>query len=840
MVDFSKLRGRKTRSLDIDPLKLFEDLDKKVGKEYLWPPQEFVLKEWYEKYRSNDDTIIKLPTGHGKTLVGLLILYSSLKEGKGPALYLCPNTYLVKQTVDQAKLFGIKTVLPSLSGELPPEFRNSEAILVTTCQKLFNGFSKFGIASSQRSSIEIGALVMDDAHKCLDIIRESFSISVNNENDAYKAMLNLFQEPLKKQEPGTFDDLQCNFDDCIISVPFWHWYDQREEVRRILRENREDDKIKFAWNLIKNKLDACNCIFSGKRMEISPRLLPIELFPSFSECKRRIFLSATLTDDAFLIKDLGIDSESVNSPLSYNKEKFSGERLILIPSLIDVGLERKDIIPWIDVLVNKYGQFGFFSIVPSFKLAQDWGTSVVTNVSEIQNNIEELKTKINNGDVKQILVLVNQYDGIDLPDDICRILCLDSLPAYSTLADRYIQYTRPESILIRQMLSQKIEQGIGRSIRGRSDYSIVIIMGTELTNFMSVHSKRVDFSAETQQQILIGEELANDMKGDGSPFEVMETLISQFLEREEGWREYYKDWMSKVDAHTVIHENIDRFVNEAEAEKAYQRGQYDNAAQIAQNLADNSSDDKEKGWYLQQKAIYQYRADPSESMRTQMKAFEKNTRLFRPESEISYRRIVSTDKTRSEKILAFINDSESINELNIHAKAILDMLHFNQTSDLFEENISEIGLLLGFDTNRPEKMTGRGPDNLWSIGNNQYWIIECKNEVINKREISKKDTGQLNVSVAWFKDTIKDGIGVPVFIHPSRVLAYQAYVTESFWVMEPEKLDELKSNVSKLYSSIISSGKDNVTSEIIQRKLVEFSLDLGQLRNTYLKEGKRQ
>ena len=53
------------------------------------------------------DLAIKMNTGAGKTLVGLLILQSCLNEHRGPALYVTPSPYLAEQVTDQAALLGV-------------------------------------------------------------------------------------------------------------------------------------------------------------------------------------------------------------------------------------------------------------------------------------------------------------------------------------------------------------------------------------------------------------------------------------------------------------------------------------------------------------------------------------------------------------------------------------------------------------------------------------------------------------------------------------------------------------------------------------------------------------
>ena len=129
MIDFKDLLDEKPKDKEKNPLEIFKRLDKKSGKEYLRPHQEMILSRWNKNFLENKDTIVKMHTGQGKTLVGLLMLHSSMNAGLGPALYLCPNNYLVSQIIEESKSFGIPTVEFSGSGSPPPlEFKNSEAI----------------------------------------------------------------------------------------------------------------------------------------------------------------------------------------------------------------------------------------------------------------------------------------------------------------------------------------------------------------------------------------------------------------------------------------------------------------------------------------------------------------------------------------------------------------------------------------------------------------------------------------------------------------------------------------------------------------------------------------
>lgn len=216
MVDFKRLKEKELKSKNTDPIVIFENLDKNVGKEYLRPIQEDILNKWFTEYQDNKDTIIKLPTGDGKTLIALLLLQSSLHAGKGPALYICPNDILVKQTIKQAEEFGIKVVSTERREDIPTEFINSQAIYVANCNKLFNGFSKFGISGS-RDIEKIGSLIMDDAHKCLDIIKDSFTLKIlkSKNTEIYNNILRLFSNSLKSQSIGKYDDIIIGFHESL-------------------------------------------------------------------------------------------------------------------------------------------------------------------------------------------------------------------------------------------------------------------------------------------------------------------------------------------------------------------------------------------------------------------------------------------------------------------------------------------------------------------------------------------------------------------------------------------------------------------------------------------------
>ena len=409
MVNFkNRLVGKKAEK-PTDPVKLYETLDRAHDKGPLRPAQLAVLGDWFGNYQSTRDVIVKLHTGQGKTLIGLLMLQARLNAGKGPALYLCPDNFLIAQTCDQAKQFGIATC--TADPELPDEFMSGDKILVTSVQKLFNGLTKFGL---NRQSIAIETLLLDDAHACADTIRDQCRIRIPSDEAAYSALRTLFAADLEMQGIGTFADICNDKRDALLPVPYWAWVSREAEIAGILSAHAGRDQIKFAWPLLKDMLGHCQCIISGAAIEIEPYIAPLSAFGSYWKAKHRVFMSATVTDDAFLVKGLQLAPETITKPLSYAKETWSGEKMVLLPSLIHEELDREHIVKGFGV-PNSKRRYGVVALVPSFPRTKDWEAygAIVARKETLSDNIDRLKR----GEFEKTVVLANRYDGIDLPDD---------------------------------------------------------------------------------------------------------------------------------------------------------------------------------------------------------------------------------------------------------------------------------------------------------------------------------------------------------------------------------------------------------------------------------------
>jgi replicative superfamily II helicase len=836
MIDFNQMVTGKVAGRPTDPVELYDTLDRSVDKGPLRPAQESVLREWHSARREEDSVLVKLHTGQGKTLVGLLMLQAQLNKNEGPVVYICPDNYLIDQTCDQAKQFGIKTC--RADPDLPDAFSNGERILVTSVQKMFNGLTKFG---TFRRSIKVGTLLLDDAHACSDSIRDACRIRIPKDEPAYTALRTLFAHDLELQGVGTFADLLNSSRDSVLPVPYWSWGEHVTDVAKILSDESEKKSIKFAWPLLRDILQSCQCIFSGVAVEIEPYLAPLEAFGSYANAKHRIFMSATVTDDAFLIKGLKIPPSTITNPITYAKERWSGEKMVLIPSLISDSLDR-------DMIVSTFGRpistrkYGVVALTPGFDWTHNWEKygAKIAKKETVTQEIERLRQ----GSYSATLVLVNRYHGVDLPDDTCRILIFDSKPFSENLADRYEEACRPDSATTLMRTVRTVEQGMGRSVRGEKDYSVIVVTGSELTRLLRDKDSRNFLSSQMSAQIEIGLEIAakaqEGIKNGGDPQAALVELVSQSLGRDEGWKNYYASRMGAVKPKGPNEVVLNTYTIELQAEQQFSDGDYGKATKLIQNLLDTQiTSADEKGWYLQTMARYKFSSNRTEAQRLQVAAHKANRFLLKPPHGTTVTTLTLISHGRVERIIEWLRKFDGYPQLDVAISDILGSLSFGVAADRFEHALNELSFALGFVGERPDKEWKEGPDNLWALDDKNYILWECKNEVeLTRGEINKREADQMNRSAAWFIKHYPGFTARKIMVHPSYKEASAASFMHEVDVVRPAELTKLMRALRAFFKSFENSNFADFSPAHIQGLVDAHKLTVSDLLTSYGKKTK--
>lgn len=789
MVNFKGRLAGRAAVRPVDPIELYKTLDRAHDKGPLRPSQEAVLYQWNVRSAKTRDVIIKLHTGQGKTLVGLLMLQARLNGGKGPVVYLCPDNFLIAQTCEQARQFGIHTC--TTRDELPEEFLNSTSILVTSVQKLFNGKTKFGLKGG---SIDVDTVLMDDAHACADRIREACRIRIPSDEPAYSLLKALFAMDLEQQGTGTYADIENGKREALLPVPYWSWIERESEVAKILSAHSDRKSIKFAWPLLRDSLPHCQCIFSGAAVEIEPYLPPLDAFGSYANAEHRIFMSATVTDDAFLVKGLRLAPKTITNPLTYEKETWSGEKMVVIPSLIHEDLDR-------DLIIAGFGKpqsdrkFGLVALVPSVPMSKPWADkgSTVADKDTIDAVVEELRR----GDFADTVVLVNRYDGIDLPDETCRVLVFDSRPYSESLIDLHAEAVRPRSEATLMRTVRTVEQGMGRSVRGEKDYSVIVMIGPDLVRLIREKSTRRFLSPQVDKQIQIGLEVAEmarqDVADGEKPAKAFIALVNQSLKRDADWKAFYSEQMDGIVPRGPNEDVLNLYAGELAAEEAYLAGDYAGASSSLQKLLDSGKvDESDRAWYLQERARYEWVSNRPEAQTLQVAAHKKNRLLLKPPTGVTVTKLSVVSQGRSERMADWLRKFDNYADMDVTLSDILGRLRFGVKADNFEQALDELSFALGFAGERPDKEWKEGPDNLWALDDTRYLLIECKSEVdVTRAEVSKREAEQMNRSAAWFEKHYKGTRATRLIIHPAKRIESAAAFTHEVEGVTEQDLNRL-------------------------------------------------
>src|SRR2546422_1954778 len=167
------------------------------------------------------------------------------------------------------------------------------------------------------------------------------------------------------------------------------------------------------------------------------------------------------------------------------------------------------------------------------------------------------------------IVLANRYDGIDLPNDACRLLVLSGLPRAVGEYELHRANVFAGAASLSRAIAQKIEQGMGRAARGPGDYCVVIVMGQDLVSWLGKEANLRFLTTSTYSQLEMGIEISKNIS-DSKDF--MSTINRSF-KREKEWVTYHAETLADLTFNIAVKkEEIDRAAAERQALQLWRDG----------------------------------------------------------------------------------------------------------------------------------------------------------------------------------------------------------------------------------------------------------------------------
>ena len=724
-----------------DPESIFRDLQIPNIKG-LWSQQADILRDYYSDYQSKPDVAIELPTGTGKTLIGLLIAEYRRRSNRERVLYLCPTKQLARQVHSKAMEYGLPVSLLIGPQKNYPEkeyhnYASSRTVGITTYSAIFN--------TNPYRMDEANVLLLDDAHSAENYISSLWTVEIKrNENkEVFESIIDLFKEDISEFNylrimNGDIDYYKQLFD----LIPYPSYIKKLPELIHLIEANIEDcGDEKYSWSKINENMEACQLFFSTKEINIKPIIPPTETHPSFSGPKQRIYMSATLGDGGNLERIAG-KKKIYKIPIPKGWEKDSnGRRLILFPNMnfdenqaleVAIGAIRNQGRVLVLCPNNNAAQFFIKEIekeLPDYSIMES---------SEIEDSLDPFLSK-----EKAILVLTNRYDGIDLPGDACRLQILFGMPEATNLQEGFLWNRLSASAVLSELVKTRITQALGRCTRSSDDYANVIMLDPNLARFCSNQENLVGFHPEIQAEIKFGQDNSEKIESVDQMIDFMNDFTND--------KEYFSDIN---DAITEIREHFEK-QPKPEIQKLTTSVKYEidfnyalwkkdiataleKAKQILEML---SGGNDTKGYRIWWSYIAGNTAYLAKSMISVDETLDKNyySSALKMSSGISWlaelvhsvpsgSNIPKLDpylSTQIENIEHFLKNV-GINGIKFekHVKEILDLIKSDEAKK-FEKGLDKLGKVLGFETIYASGDTV--PDGVWYLRDN-FYAFEAKTE----------------------------------------------------------------------------------------------------------------
>ncbi len=785
MINYSGLSRPKSVAAPTDPIEIFKKTPN-LGHapNDLWKGQAEALSAWHAN-RKGEDNLVILNTGAGKSIVGVLIAQSLVNEQIGPVVYVCGTIDLVKQTARECERIGIKNSTRAGGSFDNDLFETGKAFCITTYAALFSSLSPF------RGEKAPAAILFDDAHVSERMIRDAFTVNIQKRlhPDLFRELVAIIRPEF--DNVGKAAHLNFVLEDIglrsVTMAPPATAYRNQQAIREAFKKHEYRKKPDLMFGVIQlfEHLQFCSVFISSDQIEITPPFIPTANYDFLQKGTRRVYLSATLDYDTDFIRGFGIISAKRIEP---DNDAGNGERLVLLANDFEKPENEKL------VATELAGTRKVLIASPSYARAKKW-EPLVTPPSQ-QDFSESLNTFRKSS--KGMFSLVSRVDGIDLPQDTCRIMLIDGAPAGSSSMERFLFDVLAMNNLFSMKLASRITQLFGRINRGRSDFGAFLVYGRDINVWLKNERNIALLPDLLRKQVMLGQSLQKDMPKVTQ--EQIVQLIEDVIERKEGWLDHYR---GTVDGLVLSQEVADK-VREREAAlaigakaetefmSALWNGDVANARKAIIGVLNSVAmvDPKLAGWYsLWLGMTYEIEGDDDNANVHYTRARSRLTQRL----NLPFKAVFESGTFKAQakndfhqKLLSVCNQGpQAMADFVAKLKAEADQIsRADLSANQHEEALRRVGERLGFNASRPDNDGNVGPDVVWSDEMTKTLIaFELKTKKETGSEYSKADIGQCHNHLEWLRTNFEgfsiDGI---LIVGPEGACSSQANPSTDMWL----------------------------------------------------------
>lgn len=815
--DFGQLSVPKGGAAPTDPFKIFASLPRLEGAPNdLWRGQAEALTQWNDA-REKHDVLISLNTGAGKTLAGLLIAKSFVNEGLENVLYVCPTIDLVKQTAAEARSVGIEVTTRTGSEFDNDLFEIGRTFCITTYAAVFNGHSAL------RRRFFPSAIIFDDAHVAEAMMRDAFTIHIDGQKHQalFAALTEIYRPHFRElnrvqQFSESLEQTRPVPQSVLVPPDIVIKTSEQTAAALIAGKVSTEFELKFPYEHLKDHLDRCAVVFRAGKIDITPPFIPSLALDVFEQRIRRVYLSATLHNKADIVRAYGREPLVIEP----NNDAGNGERLILFERGINQG--RFDA----TFAARLAGRHKVLVALPGYHRVKDWrALREPPKPEQFSDQLSKFREAPTGS-----FILVSRVDGIDLPNDTCRLMVIDGVPRGESLLEKYqFEYLHMRNFAASR-IANRLVQLFGRINRGRSDYGAFLIAGHDLNVWLNNDKHVALLPPLLKDQILLGRHVQEGLNV--RTLDAVDGILEKVLlsrPRDTAWTSYYSQYLEATDIEPAksarAQEAERRNLEAAKAEAIYARhmwaGEYKQAREALDEIVADvaRSDEKLAGWHnLWIGACLVHEEDVNEAQLYFARARgQLGGNLIVDTGPIAARDIGRPANRLEAKVAKLTSlGRESFGKQIALLERQLRPLDGGTPAEM-EEAVRSLGEALAFDATRPDNELDTGPDVHWVDPENKLALgFELKTDKHETSWFSKDDISQSMDHLSWMRDH-SDGnevLGVTL-VGPSVGVSNNANpVAELFSIKAPllaELRERLLAAIRDIYRGVPAHRPDMIS-----------------------------
>ena len=246
-----------TSSVPDSPEQLFRSLPRRRFPDVM-PHQQEIMSAYISKAKEKPDVALQLPTGSGKTLVGLLIAEWRRRKYQERVVYLCPTRQLVNQTVEQASekygltVLGFTGSARGYNQSNKAKYRDARSVAVTTFSSLFNTHPFF---------YDANVLIVDDAHAAENYIAPLWTVRIERKKEHHHGLYAVLENILRPLlDPFDFIRLAGqtnNVSDLawVDKIPTPEFAQIAGSFREAIEQYAEEAKLTHEWSMVRDHFE---------------------------------------------------------------------------------------------------------------------------------------------------------------------------------------------------------------------------------------------------------------------------------------------------------------------------------------------------------------------------------------------------------------------------------------------------------------------------------------------------------------------------------------------------------------------------------------------------------